>query len=97
MQGGTSTTTHPAPGITVGEAGSVVVRFWADKSSSARSWDIPSGTTRRTTGNGSGGGHLASFTADVSGVPAGDLAPLDAVSSLASSKAIAWSVVVAHP
>ncbi len=93
VQGGASVTDHPAPGIDVETSGSVVLRFWADKSSSARSWDTPPGTTRRTTGNGSGGGHLASFTADVGGVPAGTVAPLDAVSSVASDKAVAWTVV----
>ncbi len=96
VQGTTTVTAHPAPAVNVAVNGSAVLRYWCDKSSSARTWATPAGLTRRTTTTGSGGGSLASFTADVTDVPAGAVAALNATASLGSNKAIAWTVVVPH-
>jgi hypothetical protein len=41
-------------------------------------------------------GSIASFSADVTDVPVGTAAALSATSSVASDKAIAWTVVVPH-
>ncbi len=96
VQGTTTVTAHPAPAVNVAGNGSAVLRYWVDKSSSTRTWTTPDGVTRRTTTSGSGGGSLASFTADVTNVPAGTAAVLNASASLGSNKAIAWSIVVPH-
>ena len=96
VQGTTTVTAHPAPAVNVAVNGSAVLRYWCDKSSSARTWTTPAGLTRRTTTTGSGGGSLASFTADVTDVPAGAAAALNATASLGSNKAIAWTIVVPH-
>ncbi len=94
VQGTTNVTVHPAPAASVAANGSTVLRYWSDKASTARTWTTPAGVTRRTTTNGSGGGSLATFTADAGGVPAGTAAALNATASLASAKAIAWTIVV---
>ena len=94
VQGTATVTAHPAPAASVATNGSTVLRYWSDKASSARTWTTPAGVTRRTTTSGSGGGSVATFTADVGGVPAGTAAALNATSSLASAKAIAWTIVV---
>jgi hypothetical protein len=96
VQGTANATAHPAPAVNVATNGSAVLRYWSDKASSARTWTTPAGLTRRTTGAGSGGGSLATFTADVAGVASGSQAAVNATSSLASNKAIAWSIVVPH-
>ncbi len=96
VQGTSSVTAHPAPAANVAVGGSAVLRYWADKSSSTRTWTTPAGLTRRTATNGSGGGSLATFTADVTDVPAGGVAAVNATSSVASNKAIAWTIVVPH-
>ena len=94
VQGTASDAVHPAPAANVAVNGSTVLRYWSDKASESRTWTTPSGVTRRTTTLGTGGGSLATFTADAAGVPAGTVTALNATSSLASAKAIAWSIVV---
>jgi len=93
-QGTASVTAHPAPAASVAADGSTVLRYWIDKASSARTWTTPSGVTRRTTTAGSDGGSLAGFMADAGGIPAGPVAALNATSSLASAKAVSWTIVV---
>ncbi len=94
VQGTAAVTAHPAPAASVATNGSTVLRYWSDKASSARTWTTPAGVTRRTTTNGSGGGSIATFSADAAGVPAGSAAALSATSSLAAAKALAWTIVV---
>jgi hypothetical protein len=94
VQGTANVNAHPAPAANVATDGSTVLRYWSDKASSARTWTTPAGVTRRTTTNGTGGGSLATFTTDAGGVPAGGVAALNATSSLASAKALAWTIVV---
>ena len=94
VQGTAVVTAHPAPAVNVALNGSTVLRYWSDKASETRTWTTPAGVTRRTTTNGSGSGSLFTFTADAAGVPAGTAGALNATSSLASDKAIAWSIVV---
>jgi PKD repeat protein len=95
VQGTASVTAHPAPAASVATNGSAVLRYWSDKASSARTWTT-SGVTRRTSTNGTGGGSLSAITADATNVPAGTAAALSATSSLASNKAIAWTIVIPH-
>ena len=94
VQGTANATAHPAPAANMAANGSTVLRYWSDKASTARTWTTPVDVTRRTTTNGSSGGSLSTFTADAAGVPAGAVAALSATSSLASAKAIAWTIVV---
>jgi len=95
VQGTTSVTVHPAPAVNVATAGSAVMRYWSDKASEARTWTT-SGVTNRTLTNGTGGGSLSAITGDTTGVAAGTAPALNATASLASNKAITWSIVVPH-
>ncbi len=94
VQGTASVAAHPAPSVAVATAGSAVLRYWVDKASSARTWTTPAGVTLRTTSNGTGGGSLSAITADAVNVPAGTAAAANATASLASAKAIGWTIVV---
>jgi PKD repeat protein len=87
---------HPSPTAPVAASGSVVVTFWADKSSSTTSWTPPPGVETRSTGIGSGSGRITSLVVDTgSAVPSGTYAGLSA-STDAASRAIAWTVVLAQ-
>ena len=94
VHGTTVSTTHSAPAATVTTSGSTVVRYWADKASTTRSWTTPASVTRRASTTGTGGGLLASVTGDASGVPAGSVGALTATSTIATAKALAWTIVV---
>jgi hypothetical protein len=71
-----------------------VVRYWADKASTTRSWTVPANVTRRTSTTGTDGGLIASVTGDAGGVPAGTVGALTATSTIATAKALAWTIVV---
>ena len=43
VQGTANATAHPAPAVNVATSGSAVLRYWADKASSARTWTTPAG------------------------------------------------------
>jgi hypothetical protein len=94
VHGTSVTTAHSAPAANVATAGSTVIRYWADKASTTRSWTVPASVTRRTSSTGSGGGLLASVTGDAAGVPAGTVGALTATSTIATAKALAWTIVV---
>lgn len=94
VQGTASVVAHPAPAAVVSSTGSTVVRYWVDKVSATHAWTVPTGVTRRASTTGAGGGLLASVTADTGGVPAGTVTASVATSSLASAKALAWTIVV---
>ncbi len=97
VHGTTIVGSHTAPAVNVAVEGSTVLRYWVDKSSTARTWTTPAGVTRRTTTmSATSSGSIASFSADVANVPAGTAAALGATSSVASDKAIAWTIVVPH-
>ena len=89
-----SSTSHTAPSATVATAGSTVVRYWADKSSTTRTWTVPGSVTRRSSTTGTGGGLLAAVAGDATGVPAGATGTSTATSSVASDKAVGWTIVV---
>ena len=94
VHGTTVSASHSAPAATVATSGSTVLRYWADKASTTRTWTTPAGVTRRTSTTGTGGGLLASVTGDASGVPAGTVGALTATSTIATAKALAWTIVV---
>ena len=59
-----STATHVAPAVSVATAGSWVVSFWSDKSSSTTLWTLPSTVTSRDLVYGTGGGRVTAALAD---------------------------------
>jgi alpha-tubulin suppressor-like RCC1 family protein len=96
VQGSAVVAAHPAPATTVGRSGSTVLRYWVDKGSTVRAWTTPAGVTRRTSTAGTGGGMLNAVTADADHVAAGPVPASSATSSVASDKAIGWTIVVPH-
>lgn len=90
-----NTTDHIAPAMPGQQpAGAAVVRYWADKSSSSRSWVLPAQYGQLATTSGSGGGMVSSVTADLTLVDSANVAPATARSSVSSSKAISWTIVL---
>jgi PKD repeat protein len=87
--------THTTPGVTVPTDRSLVVSYWADKSSLTTSWTDPALQVRRSTSVGIGSGRITSLATDVgAGSSAGPSAGLTATADSASAKATMWSVVI---
>ncbi|MEZ5096939.1 MAG: hypothetical protein R2731_13025 [Nocardioides sp.] len=76
-------------------AGSVVLRYWADKTSTVHGWTVPAGLTARATTTGSSGGMLTSLTADSGDWPVGSVPAQSATAGASASKAVSWTVVLA--
>ncbi len=83
-----------APGVTA-PAGSWVVSYWADKSSTTTLWTADGATTGRQVVCGADAGRVCSLLAD-SGqvVPAGPRAGAVATTNASSTKATAWSTAL---
>ena len=92
-EAGTSAT-HVAPASSVAVDGSTVLRYWADKTSTAHGWTVPAGLTARATTSGTSGGMLTSLSADSSGWTAGPVPAQSATAGTSASKAVAWTVVL---
>ncbi len=88
------TTSHSAPAATVAQAGSRVLRHYADKTGSAHGWTLPPALTARASTTGTGAGLLTTTAGDQGDVPAGTAPALAATSSLASGRALMWTVVL---
>jgi PKD repeat protein len=89
------TANHTTPSVDVNGAGSVVVSYWLDKSSTTTAWTVPSSVVARDSVFGSGSGYLTSVIADSgSAVPAGTYSGVTASVAQPSAKGIAWSIVL---
>ncbi|GAA2604904.1 PKD domain-containing protein [Actinomadura fulvescens] len=87
-------TEHTTPNA-VAVAGSWVVSYWGDKSSTTNSWTAPADVTARATSIGTGSGRVTSLVADSNGaVPAGAYGGLKATTD-AASRALMWTIVLA--
>jgi hypothetical protein len=86
---------HTTPGVTVPTDRSLVVSYWADKSSATTSWTDPPDQVRRTTSAGAGAGRITSLATDPGvGSPAGPSVGVTATADSSSAKATMWSVVI---
>ena len=86
---------HDAPAAPVSVAGSRVAHYWVTKVNETVTWSLPADLLARRTANGSGSGQVGSVTADGAATVAGTWPAHVATASLASGKAIGWTVVVA--
>jgi PKD repeat protein len=87
---------HTAPAVTVPGDGSLVVSYWADRSSTTTAWTAPLGETLRSETFGVGGGHISTLVTDSGApVPAGDRAGLTATADVASPRASMITIVLA--
>jgi len=89
-----STSAHTAPSAAVASDASRVLRYYVDKSASSRAWTLAPALVARATTTGSGSGFLVAATGDEGGVAAGTAPALAATSSVPSSKALAWTLVL---
>jgi PKD repeat protein len=91
---GASSANLSTPPVAVAADGSIVVSVWSDKTASATGWTVPGSVTPRTSSVGSGSGRITAAVGD-STVSAGTWPGATATSSVAGTKGIAWSVVLA--
>ena len=91
-----STASHVAPAVTVATAGSWVVSFWSDKSSSTTAWTPPSTATLRDQVYGTGGGRVTALIADSNAAMAPGTYPTQTATVVtgASGKAAMVSLVL---
>jgi hypothetical protein len=89
-----TTAAHRAPAATVATAGSTVVGYWVDKTSTAHGWTLPSSLTPRAATAGSGTAMLTSASGDAAAVAAGTWSDTTATSGVKAAKAVAWTVVL---
>ena len=81
------------PAATVASSETVVVSYWADKTSGNTSWTVPASVTTRTTSIGTGGGRITAAIGDsISGT--GTWPGATATSTTAGSKGIGWTIVL---
>jgi PKD repeat protein len=91
-----SRTAHTTPPVTVPGSGSVVVSYWADRSSYTAAWTPPAGETVRSRTFGVGGGHISTLITDSGApVPVGTRDGLTATADYATARATMVSLVLA--
>jgi PKD repeat protein len=91
---GASTTQYTTPAVTASTAGSVVLAYWAQKSSSTTGWTPPADHAVRHLAVGTGSGRLAVLAADRGPVAPGTYGGAVATADGASAKATLWSLVL---
>ncbi|MGW3769254.1 PKD domain-containing protein [Actinomadura verrucosospora] len=89
-------TDHTGPSAQVDAAGSWVVTYWADKSSTTTSWTAPAGVEARGTGIGSGSGRITALVADSNGTVATGAYGGKTATTDAASRAAMWTIVLAR-
>jgi hypothetical protein len=90
-----TTATHTTPAATVATAGSWVVSYWSDKSSSTTAWTAPSGQAVRNVSIGTLSGRVTSLLTDGGGVAApGPAGGLTATTDAAGTKATTLTLVL---
>jgi alpha-tubulin suppressor-like RCC1 family protein len=89
-----TTAAHRSPSAGVPVAGSQVVGYWADKTSTVHGWTLPSVLAARGSTTGTGTGMLTSVSGDAAGVAAGTWPVTTATAGVSSAKAVAWTVVL---
>ena len=91
ISGTSADLTTPAADVGVGD--SVVISYWANKTSSNTGWALPGNVTERATSIGTGGGRIVAATGDTV-APAGTWPGATATSTIAAGKGIAWTIVI---
>ncbi len=86
---------HTAPAATVSAAGSWVLSYWADRSSSTTAWTVPAALTLRQAGIGTGTSRVTGVLADTGGaVATGTYAARTASTDAASGRGVSLTVVL---
>jgi PKD repeat protein len=88
------TTAHTAPGLTGLSAGSWVLSWFADRSTTTTSWTGPSAETQRSTVFGTGANAVSAMLADSAGPVSGNYAAQTATTDATSGASVQWSVAL---
>jgi PKD repeat protein len=91
---GASSVNLTTPGAPVPYSGSAVISYWSDKSSGNGGWTLPVTVIGRADSVGSGTGRITAALADAKPL-AGDWPGANAVSQVAGTKGIGWTIVMA--
>jgi hypothetical protein len=91
---GTVTASHTTPTVSVATAGSLLVSYWADKSSATTTITTPATTALRNLSTGSGSGRVTAAVADTGSLSAGTHGGYTATADSATQRAAMWSVVI---
>jgi PKD repeat protein len=81
------------PAASVASNDTVVVSYWADKSSGNTGWTVPASVTTRATSIGTGGGRITAAIGDTISGP-GNWPGATATSTTAGTKGIGWTIVL---
>jgi hypothetical protein len=89
-----STATHTAPALSSLTAGTWVVSFWTDKSTTTTAWTPPASETKRSDVYGSASGAVGALVADSAGPVTGSYAGQTATTNATSGSAAQWSIAL---
>jgi hypothetical protein len=87
-----STSSHTSPALSGLSDGSVVVTFWADKSTGTTAWTAPSDVTTRSAGYGTGGGAVSALLTDSGTAVSGTYPSNTATTNATSGSGAAWAI-----
>jgi hypothetical protein len=90
----TSTTVHSTPVLTGLTAGSLVVSYWTDKSTTTTAWTPPAGVTKRADVYGTGSGADSALVADSGGPVSGSYPSQTATNNATSGSSAQWSIAL---
>jgi PKD repeat protein len=89
-----NTATHVAPALSGLAAGSWVVSYFTDKSTTTSAWTDPAGLSRRSVVFGTAGGAISALLDDSAGPQSGAYPTKTATSNATSGSAAQWSVAL---
>jgi PKD repeat protein len=89
-----STSTHTTPSVSGLSAGSWVVSFWTDKSTTTKTWTPPGSVTQRSVVYGSGTAAVSALLADSGAGVSGNYAGQTATTDASSGSAAQWTVAL---
>jgi PKD repeat protein len=90
----TSTTVHATPALTGLTAGTVVVSYWTDKSTTTTAWNTPAAVTKRDQVFGSGSAADSAAIADSGGPVTGNYPAQTATNNATSGSSAQWSIAL---
>lgn len=91
-----STTVRTTPVVPIGAPGSMLISYWADKSSDGNGWILPSTVQLRSESVGSPNGLISAALADSGPLSTGSAGGIQATSTAsANGRGVVWSIVVA--
>lgn len=90
-----SASSHTTPAVTVADAGSWLLSYWSEKSSTTATWTLPAGVQQRSTDAATGSGRVSAVFGDSqAAVPVGPAGSLTATTSAAVSRSVLYSLVL---